>query len=599
MAKKKTSVFETYDIPNRVNSAVLYDLECQLKSKKQIKLAGGFEVTKQWLKAARDRITEIYKTMEQYSSEITFARMSFQQKSPERCTLLVFEWVRKGILVSYYVALPDIYDNLLFGAFDMTAGECIEGFSNVMQCVGSGALPKSDYDPNNLGHLIPDAPRFVIQYKKRLIAPWKPKIAITYKNCQSVNPDIPNVLSGYEVKSDSCTIMDGNLCLWREDGDLSIKELDSVPMTLEHLCVIEKSYREGDSDFVLPDSEFDELRNVLGITEEEVQENEEVINPILSLEKCRTIDDIKKFVERVAGHSATWWVISDKMDGCALRLIYNGVTGALLTAFTKGKRRDVSNLAKLLAEAGVIPAVLNFSGNGKVKSGYYKTLEITGELCASDRKIVAGLLGLKSPTKENITGVDGLTFLAYDSATMSDYTKCAISNDIRASRIQQEKEMSYFEQMLLEIKMLGFNIVPHVSKSQQSMLMLVRECLEARNSDCLHLSAKYKTLPTDGIVIRVDNNDLFKKAGATSHHPRGAIAIKFEEDWQPVTVQEKSVVMGTNNVQKVVIKFAPVTVNNRNITSATAQFTGADNVEIGQSVLVCLRGKVIPVWRFA
>jgi DNA ligase (NAD+) len=103
--------------------------------------------------------------------------------------------------------------------------------------------------------------------------------------------------------------------------------------------------------------------------------------------------------------------------------------------------------------------------------------------------------------------------------------------------------------------------------------------------------------PTDGIVVRVDDHKTFERLGATSHHPRGALARKYKET--PVETQLLSVEWTRGSTGKLtpVARFKPVEVQGATVQRATLHnldHIRAMDLRIGDWIQVIRAGGTVP-----
>lgn len=102
--------------------------------------------------------------------------------------------------------------------------------------------------------------------------------------------------------------------------------------------------------------------------------------------------------------------------------------------------------------------------------------------------------------------------------------------------------------------------------------------------------------PSDGIVIRLQDNDYADGLGYTSHHPAGSMAIKFTDDHDYVQLDHVDWQVGERRVTPVAI-FAPTEIGGATIQKATlhsVKFVEENRVTPGCELLVERRGAVIP-----
>ena len=107
----------------------------------------------------------------------------------------------------------------------------------------------------------------------------------------------------------------------------------------------------------------------------------------------------------------------------------------------------------------------------------------------------------------------------------------------------------------------------------------------------------WNEFPNDGKVIRVDDNKEYSDLGYTSHHPRGAYALKTREEGIETTLLD--VVWQTGKSGKVtpVAILDPIKIDDAVISRATLNniaYIKSLNLEIGCRVKVIRAGKIIP-----
>lgn len=617
MAKKSNSgnhSWNKYHTAQRIKW-VIDELDSQRKSQGGRKFVlDGINITSTWLKECGERLDAAYEALEGCNEDCALHVVHYGVGV--RVTLQGFKPNEKGnIEVSYSLVFPTTYHNSLCENLGIKDGKCVRGKSSVLLAL------ENSYDPaiepvEVLQKNDTSKSRFGVLYKDRCIWPWE--IGNIRYDPNGVDYKTPMHIQWppYKSQAEFAELLgNGEFVSLGYDVDGEAVMLDIRQLEIGDIMRLECCYRNGDKDFVLSDSDFDALRMAMNVHEEAIAEEQDSAGTaddadsngkILSLAKARTKTDITKFLKKFSDkYETTTFIVSPKMDGCALRLFYDGTTGDLVGAITKGKGRNVVDIANLLAAKKIIPQklrLLNHMGEESIgwevdprlkhmiTNNDYELIEITGELCASDRKDIAGLLQRKSATAEDIPS--GTKFFAYDSETLSTPSKSKHRNS--SSLGWRASMIAYYDDLIATLGRWDFDTVYITRVGMSDIRNVVREGI---NTGCL-LYTDTKTYPIDGVVIRVNSNDRFHREGKTSHHPNGAIALKYEETWEPVIVKSVDTSIGVNNVHKVVIGFDTRTIGTRFVRSATAQFVGAHNVKAGDEVLVCLRGCVIPVWKF-
>lgn len=228
-------------------------------------------------------------------------------------------------------------------------------------------------------------------------------------------------------------------------------------------------------------------------------------------------------------------IVTPKLDGAAVALVYEN--GEFIRGLTRGdgkKGRVITSLLKHL-----VPARISRGG----------TVQITGEVVApkeipNARNYAAGALNLKS--EEEFTTRE-LQFIAYD--------------------VQPKSESLWTEAITTLVE---FETI---------------------------LSSNYEEYPHDGKVFRIDSVSDFEEAGYTSHHPRGAFALKKQAEGVITTLLAVEWNVGRSGVVSPVAILEPVKIGEAVVSRATLhnpRFISEMNLEIGCKVEVIRSGEIIP-----
>jgi NAD-dependent DNA ligase len=231
-------------------------------------------------------------------------------------------------------------------------------------------------------------------------------------------------------------------------------------------------------------------------------------------------------------------VASPKLDGAAVSLLY--VNGTLKLGLTRGDGKIGKDITAKLAM--LVPE----------RIPYTKIIQITGEVvCPAEvpnaRNVAAGSLNLKSLEEFSLRP---LSFVAYgiEGITWDTWT---------------DSMSALFDS--------GFHVVNKLSK--------------------------YPTYPTDGVVYRINNTEDFLAQGYTSHHPRGAFALKEQAKGLVTTLRSVEWQVGKSGTVSPVGIFDPVEIGGAVVSRATLhniQYIEALNLELGCQVEVIRSGEIIP-----
>jgi len=317
-------------------------------------------------------------------------------------------------------------------------------------------------------------------------------------------------------------------------------------MTKELLDKASKAYFEG-SPF-LSDEEFDTLAEKEGY--ERVGYNPDArqrhLFPLYSLQKVFEGEDTPPVYKSKV-------IETPKLDGAAISIQYKN--GKLFRVITRGDGKAGIEVTEKFSSSTLIPKKLypqyTFAGTTGDYIESNGILQVTGEVVApkeipNARNYAAGALNLKD-VNEFIKRK--LTFIAYN-----------VEPNISST---YEGDMGHLEYS-------GFNTV---------------------------IDSNWDEFPTDGKVFRVNDNTEYTVLGYTSHHPRGAYALKTREEGIETTLLD--VVWQTGKSGKVtpVAILDPIEIDDAIISRATLNniaYIKSLNLEIGCRVKVIRAGKIIP-----
>ena len=310
---------------------------------------------------------------------------------------------------------------------------------------------------------------------------------------------------------------------------------------LETLEQASKAYYEGKP--TMSDEAYDKLSDIakyqkVGYT----VEGSRVKHPfrMYSLDKWYMHQGEEHPLFRYAGSVLT----TPKLDGASISVVYD--RGWLHQVATRGDGRegiDITNKFSFHTNF-MIPKVVNHHH-------CKETMQVLGEVVApktipNARNYAAGALNLKDPEE----------FLSRDLSFIAHGLMPVIRD-------------TYTENMQL-LADWGFRTV---------------------------LQSDYTEFPQDGVVWRIDNEDDYAEKGHTSHHPRGAFALKEPTEKRYSTLRDVVWQVGKSGVVSPVAIIDPVLIGEAKVSRATLHNIGYIQnlgLEIGCRVEVIRSGEIIP-----
>ncbi len=275
-----------------------------------------------------------------------------------------------------------------------------------------------------------------------------------------------------------------------------------------------------------------------------------------------------------------------KMDGLACALIYQD--GALVSGITRGdgyvgedvtanirtieslplRLRDVKNYDTFLhGRTEVRGEILMYKADFN-KLNAQKAL-MGKPLFANPRNTAAGTIRQLDP---KLVASRPLHFRAYD----------LIRDDSR--------EVSTYDFAYQAMHALGF-----LTNREAKVLKDVKSVMQYANS----WEKKRLKLPfnTDGLVIKVNDRELYSRLGVAGKAPRGAVALKYQAEQATTKVKNIFVSIGRTGAATPVAMLEPVVIAGSTVQMATLHNeseVARKDIRVGDTVIVHKAGDIIP-----
>lgn len=308
--------------------------------------------------------------------------------------------------------------------------------------------------------------------------------------------------------------------------------------------------------------------------------------PMLSLDKCHSVEEIKKFA---AGHDI---VASIKLDGISCRLIYQD--GELIGAESRGNGTEGNDILQHVKQFMNVPLRINkkgkyvIDGEALIKLDDFEEINKNGEY-KNSRNLTAGTL---SSLDTSVVKDRKLSWYAWEVVEEVDPILAISNNDYEAH------DSFYFR--LLEAGKLGFSIVPC---EVLGLKYYQNEELQCKIDNFISLAAE-KHLPQDGVVFKFEDVEYGKSLGSTEHHNRNGIAFKVKNDSVETTLKDIEFTMGKTGILTPTAVFEPVETE-----ESTVERASLHNISVmrelmprpfrGQRIGVFKANLIIPQLRWA
>ncbi|MCK4930580.1 MAG: NAD-dependent DNA ligase LigA [Candidatus Aminicenantes bacterium] len=302
--------------------------------------------------------------------------------------------------------------------------------------------------------------------------------------------------------------------------------------------------------------------------------------PMLSLDNCYTMEELREFEERIRKIIPTEkiaYVAELKIDGLGISVIYRD--GKFAQAITRGDGLRGDDVTANVKTIRSFPLAIPQSGELEVRGEIYlpfpsfRKINRRREnedlpLFVNPRNAAAGSIRLLDPKEVAARMLDVFLYTLFVEG--------------------EEKESQW--QNLQTMKKLGLKINPHSRRcsSLDAVISYYREWKERR--DALDYDV-------DGIVIKVDSVEQQRLLGSTAKFPRWAISFKFPARQATTRIKDIVVQVGRTGALTPVAVLEPVKLSGTTISRSTLHNEDEirrKDIRVGDFVLIERSGDVIP-----
>jgi DNA ligase (NAD+) len=314
--------------------------------------------------------------------------------------------------------------------------------------------------------------------------------------------------------------------------------------------------------------------------------------PVLSLDKMYSTNDCIDWVSKTALKTGGTieLVVEPKIDGAGVVLYYEN--GKLDRALTRGNGYTGNDITSNIRTIKSVPLVIEYTRSLAVRGEVYinnDSFETFNRKYAdgrysNPRNLASGAVRRQ---KSNESAIFPLEIFIYEGWFSEPPYTSHIDN-------------------LIYLRKLGFHLNDHIgwfSESEPDKALpfphAVTGTLENLPSFIESMTAARPGLPydIDGLVIKINNLADRDTLGFTQHHPRWAIAYKFESPQAETTVVSISVQVGRAGKLTPVANLEPVELAGSVISRATLHnqdYIDALGLNSNDKVTISKRGDVIP-----
>ena len=316
--------------------------------------------------------------------------------------------------------------------------------------------------------------------------------------------------------------------------------------------------------------------------------------PMLSLGNTYSIEEIEEFESRtrkLLGDTQFSYTCELKYDGVAIGLTYK--QGELVQAVTRGNGTVGDDITSNARTIPTIPLRLHgsfpddFEARGEVVypfnefEAFNRQREADGdEPFANPRNAASGSLKLLDSSecaKRKLQFCMYFMMLPDDSSTPTLYTSHPTPYTTHYGRLEAARKM-------------GFNVQPYIKECKD--INEIRQFIDYWDNERWNLP-----YAIDGIVIKVNQVELWDRLGLTAKSPRWAIAYKFKAQQVSTPLESVSFQVGRTGIITPVANMKPVWLGGTTVRRATlvnADFIRKMDIHDGDWLLIEKGGEIIP-----
>jgi DNA ligase (NAD+) len=316
--------------------------------------------------------------------------------------------------------------------------------------------------------------------------------------------------------------------------------------------------------------------------------------PVLSLDKEYSAEGLEKWIAKTVTNAqeSLSFVVEEKIDGASIVLYYKN--GKLESALKRGNGivgNEVIENARTIKQVPLVtdePSDFAVRGEVYIKKSDFGTYNQSSENKYSNpRNLAAGSLrNIKSAIAAKVP----LNIYNYEGFFDKTFTNDHIM-------------------ILARLKELGFRINPNIGffSSDEKKIGIVREKLPGITTGSIgelgpYVRERMKLRDSldheiDGLVIKVNELDVRESLGYTTHHPRWAIAFKFDAPTAQTKLIDIQVQVGRNGRVTPVGILEPVKIAGSVVSRATLhnqEYIEMLELGLGDAVSISKRGDIIP-----
>ncbi len=373
-----------------------------------------------------------------------------------------------------------------------------------------------------------------------------------------------------------------------------VKAASIIPdIDYDYLFDYLKAIEEKHPELLSPDSPTQRVAQ--GLSDDFTTVNHLI--PMLSLAKAYSTQDLidwDESVKKLSQEEQIEYSVEPKFDGASIAVVYEN--DRLVRGATRGNGVAGDDITNNIRTIPTIPLTAAFSKFGieraevrgevvihkeRFKEINEKRAEAGEDLLANPRNSAAGALRQKKSEKVMKRKLEGFIY--------------QVGLATKPNGLDALRNLKNHDESMRLLYHLGFKTALKDEKDKSHVFQSIEEVI----AYCTHWGEIRDDYPyeIDGMVIKVNDYKMQERLGATGHHPRWAIALKFEAKAATTKLLNVDYQVGRTGAITPVAKLETVNVAGANISNASLhneEYIREKDIHIGDTVIVQRAGDVIP-----
>jgi DNA ligase (NAD+) len=314
---------------------------------------------------------------------------------------------------------------------------------------------------------------------------------------------------------------------------------------------------------------------------------------MLSLDKCYTEGELGAFSERLAkrlGRAELVYVVEPKYDGLAISVTYEN--GKLVRAVTRGNGGEGDDVTANARTIRSLPQELHPTAPDDLSNPIPKIVELRGEAFVSFAEFARINREQEEEGRDPFANPRNLAAGTLKLSDPAEVAQRKLEIVFYGWGVWEPEMKKPASQQALHAQILAWGLpgVKHVKVARGAGELWT--AVQAIGRERSNLG-----FPTDGVVVKLDDAELWRTLGANDEAPRWATAFKFTAERVRTQVRAITLQVGRTGVLTPVAELEPVELGGSKIARASLHscaWIAQRDIRIGDTIFLEKAGEIIP-----